>query len=136
VNWSEFETLPISFARLGLRTLFEDYRDTHGYRLGVDWQATPRLAVRGGTLYHTAAAPAQTVTPLLPEGERSEGTLGVGYQVSPRVRLDLAYQYIRQQDRRGRVVEPPVRGPAGAAVNSGLYTSKANLFGASVAIGF
>ncbi len=135
VNWSEFETLEIGFAKLGKRTQFEDYEDSHGFRLGVEYQASPRLAVRGGTLYHTAAAPAQTVTPLLPEGERSEGTLGVSYQLTPRLRVDAAYQYIQQQDRRGRIVDA-VRGPAGTAANSGLYTSTANLFGASLAFGF
>ena len=102
----------------------------------MDYQATPRLALRGGYLFHEAAAPAQTVTPLLPEGERTEFTAGLGLQLSNRVRLDVAYQRIRQQDRRGRVVEPPVRGPAGASVNSGLYAGTANLFGASFAFGF
>jgi long-chain fatty acid transport protein len=136
VNWSAFDELVINFANLGQRVQYEDYEDTRGYRIGVDWQATPRVSLRAGGLYHTAAAPAQTVTPLLPEGERAEGTVGLGYQLAPRLRVDVAYQYIRQQDRRGRVVEPPVRGPAGAAVNSGLYTGTANLFGASVAFGF
>ncbi len=135
VNWARFDVLTLSFQRLGRRTQFEDYKETHGYRLGVDWQATSRLAVRAGTLYHTAAAPPQTVTPLLPEGERHEGTLGIGYQLTPKLRVDLAYQRIEQQERRGRVVDAP-RGAAGAAANSGLYTSTANLFGASLAFGF
>lgn len=136
VNWSEFTTLEINFAKLGRRTLFEDYMDTHGYRVGVDWQVTPRAALRGGALYHTHAAPAQTVTPLLPEGARMEGTLGLGYQMNGRLRLDLAYQRIAQEDRRGRVRETTVRGPGGAAVNTGLFTGTANLFGASLAYGF
>ncbi len=135
VNWDRFEILTLSFSRLGQRTQFEDYNETHGYRLGFDWQATNRLSLRGGTLYHTAAAPPQTVTPLLPEGERHEGTLGLGYQLSSKLRLDLAYQRIEQQERRGRVADAP-RGAAGVAANSGLYTSTANLFGASLAFGF
>jgi long-chain fatty acid transport protein len=135
VNWDRFEVLTLGFQRLGVRTQFEDYKETHGYRIGFDWQATSRVAVRGGSLYHTAAAPAQTVTPLLPEGERHEGTFGIGYQLSPRLRVDLAYQRIEQQDRRGRVTDAP-RGPAGIAANTGLYTSTANLFGASLAFGF
>lgn len=136
INWSEFEALEISFARLGTRVNYEDYVDSRGYRLGVDWQASERLALRAGALYHSAAAPAQSVTPLLPEGKRTEGTAGIGYQLGARLRLDLAYQRVVQEDRAGRVTEPTVRGPAGTALNSGVYKATANLFGASVAFSF
>lgn len=136
VFWNAFEFLPLAFDSIPADTLYEDYESTNGYRVGVEYAASPKLTVRGGLLYHGAAAPEQTVTPLLPEGARAEGTLGASLQLARRVRLDLAYQYLRQQDRRGRVVEPAARGAAGAAVNSGLYTGTANLFGASLAFGF
>lgn len=134
-EWSRFETLVLDFGTLPDRTLYEDYRNTSAYRWGAEYQAG-RIALRGGYLYHEAAAPPQTVTPLLPEGERSEWTAGVGLPVGNRLRVDLAYQRIKQQDRRGRIVDPPARGPAGASVNSGLYSGTANLFGASLAWGF
>jgi long-chain fatty acid transport protein len=136
VNWKSFEVLPLDFSVIGQDTLYEDYQNTSGYRVGAEYVASPKVTLRGGLLFHTAAAPDQTVTPLLPEGERAEGTLGLGIRLSPRARLDLAYQYIRQQDRRGRVTDPPARGPAGASANTGVYTSTANLFGASLAFGF
>jgi long-chain fatty acid transport protein len=136
VVWSAFEFLALDLDSVGQDTLYEDYTNTSGFRVGAEYAATPTVMVRGGLLYHGAAAPDQTVTPLLPEGERMEGTLGVGLQLARRIRLDLAYQYLRQQDRRGRVVEPPLRGPIGTSFNTGLYTGKANLFGASLALGF
>jgi long-chain fatty acid transport protein len=76
------------------------------------------------------------VTPLLPEGNRLEGTVGVGIKLLPQLRLDLAYQYLDQQDRRGRVVDPPAGVAPTPAMNTGLYSFKANLFGASLALGF
>ncbi|MBI4542875.1 MAG: outer membrane protein transport protein, partial [Gemmatimonadetes bacterium] len=136
VGWDAFAELPLDFAELGPDTLYEDYEATSGWRAGFEYVRSPRVTVRGGMLYHGAAAPAQTVTPLLPEGARIEGTLGLGLKVSRIARLDLAYQYIRQQDRRGRVTEAPARGPEGAAANSGLYISTAKLFGASLAFAF
>jgi long-chain fatty acid transport protein len=136
VNWKSFDVLPLNFSVIGQDTVYEDYRNTSGYRVGAEYVASPKVTLRGGLLFHTAAAPDQTVTPLLPEGARAEGTLGLGIRLGPRARLDLAYQYIRQQDRRGRVTDPPARGPAGRSANNGLYTSKANLFGASLALGF
>jgi long-chain fatty acid transport protein len=133
--WKQFDSLVLDFATLPDRVLHEDYRNTNGFRFGAEFRGN-RVTFRGGYLFHSAAAPAQTVTPLLPEGERSEVTAGIGIPISPRIRLDLAYQFIQQGDRRGRVVEPTAPGAAGVSANSGLYTGTANLFGASFALGF
>ncbi len=136
VNWSRFGALNLTFANLGVRPLYEDYENTMGWRVGVDYEVSDAITIRGGMLRHDAAAPPQTVTPLLPEAERAEFTMGASIRLRPQLRLALAYQKIWQADRLGRVVEPAVRGPAGAAVNSGLYGGSGNLFGASLAWGF
>jgi len=133
VHWTKFRQVPLAFEFAGTRTLIEDYEDTFGYRFGAEYTMSPSLTLRAGGLYHQAAAPAQTVTPLLPEAERSEMTLGGSFKLKSNMRIDIAYQHIWQASRRGRVVEPTVRGPAGAAVNTGLYGGSANLFGASLA---
>jgi len=135
VNWSRFSKLVIGFENLGVRTLYEDYKNTSGWRIGAEYVVTPAITVRGGLLTHDGAAPDQTVTPLLPEGARAEQTIGIGLRLTANARLDLAYQHINQQDRRGRITDAP-RGTAGLAYNTGLYTGHANLFGASLAWGF
>jgi long-chain fatty acid transport protein len=135
VNWSEFGRVELDFANPATpdQTLRENYRDTSGVRLGVDWTASERWTLRGGYVYHEAAAPDETVTPLLPEGSRNEFTAGVGFQVSNKVRLDVAYQFVKQNDRRGRVRE---MGPSetAAEVNTGTYESRAHLFGATITL--
>jgi len=133
--WSAFEQLNLEFAQLGAQPQYEDYNNTVGVRVGAEYALSPRVSIRGGTLYHQAAAPAQTVTPLLPEAERAEGTVGLSFNVGRRGRVDLAYQHIWQADRRGRIVEA-VRGPAGVASNTGLYSATGDLFAASLAWGF
>lgn len=133
VNWRAFQVLPFDLDSAGSSTLHEDYRATSGWRGGIELAPTDKVTLRGGMLWHSAAAPAQTVTPLLPEGARIEGTAGLGLQLSPRLRLDVAYQYVRQQDRRGRVVDAPEGSVPTTALNSGLYKSTANLYGASLA---
>jgi long-chain fatty acid transport protein len=134
VHWDRFSKLNLSFANLGTRTLWEDYGNTNGYRFGAQFAVTPKVSIRGGMLKHDGAAPDNTVTPLLPEGARVEQTLGASFQISTNGRLEAAYQHINQQDRRGRVVDAPRFG--GAALNSGLYTGNANLFGVSLVWGF
>ncbi len=136
VNWGVFDVLGLDFDSAGSRTVREDYRATSGWRGAIEITPVRRLTVRGGMLTHDAAAPAQTVTPLLPEAARIEGTLGASYWVSPKMRLDVAYQYIRQQSRRGRVGEFPDGSPPTTALNTGLYTSTAKLYGASLAVWF
>jgi long-chain fatty acid transport protein len=110
-------------------TLYEGYEDTHGISIGVEHVASSKVTVRGGYLYHSAAAPPETVTPLLPEGARNEVTLGVGLALSKLVHADIAYQFIKQNDRRGRVHDITVG-------NSGLYTFSAHLIGATVVLTF
>ncbi len=138
MNWSVFEAITIDFANQLTpdRVIREDYEDTWGFRVGFDWAADDRWTLRGGYLYHQAAAPDQTVTPLLPESARNEFTGGVGLAVSPRFSIDVAYQYIRQDKRRGRVRDPlPGQLPT-TALNSGLYSFNANLVGATLTVHF
>ncbi len=129
IVWGWFQALVIDFAnpKTPDRTLNENFRDSHAVRLGVEFQQSPKTAIRAGYLYHTAGAPVQTVTPLLPEGPRNEFTVGIGTQISGGLHLDAAYQYIKQQDRRGR---------AGTTFNNGLYTFGAHLFGAGLSYTF
>ena len=73
------------------------------------------------------------MTPILPEGQRIEGTVGAGIRLTPALRLDLAYQYLYQGDRRGRMIEVAAPTPAN---NHGIFAFTANLFGASLALAF
>ncbi len=131
VQWRWFEQLELDFANPAAPdlTLREDYGNTHAFRFGAQWVRSEKLTLRGGYLYHTAAAPPQTVTPLLPEGARNEWTLGLGWRLTPKLQADLGYQYIRQNDRRGRVHDESVG-------NTGLYTFQAQLFGFGLAYSF
>ena len=134
VNWKRFSKLPIAFQNLGVRTLWEDYKSTNGWRLGAQYDVTSQFSLRGGVLRHDAAAPDNTVTPLLPEGARVEQTIGASFHLNPRATIEAAYQHINQQDRRGRIVDAARN--TGSTLNSGLYTGTANLFGVSLVWGF
>lgn len=129
VVWGWLKTITIDFsnARTPDRVLPEGFKDSHAFRLGVEYQRSETTTCRAGYLYHTPAAPAQTVTPLLPEGARHEFTLGLGTDLAHGIRLDAAYQLVFQQDRRGR---------AGTAYNNGLYAFGAHLLGAGLSYTF
>ena len=130
VVWGWFNNIDITFANPGTPplALHPSNKDTHGFRFGTEYQYSTKVQLRGGYLYHTGASPTQFVTPLLPEGARNEVTIGAGIALNPHWHADLAYQYIKQNDRRGTVNL--------AVGNTGLYQFSAHLFAAGVAITF
>jgi long-chain fatty acid transport protein len=129
VHWQVFDTLTLTFSNAATptRRVIENYRNTSGVRLGAELKQSDKLTLRGGWIYHQAAAPPETVTPLLPEGTRNEFAGGIGFHLMTNLRADLAYQYIAQQDRRGRVREAPPGQAPSTALNSGLYSFHAHL---------
>lgn len=133
-RWSSFDTIPLDFERLGERSRVENYKDTHAIRLGGEVQVDPRLTLRAGYLFNTAAAPDEAVTPLLPEAERHHATLGLGLQLTDLTEINVSYQRLLQADRRGRVRGPMPSQPPTAALNNGLYEFGANLFGATLTL--
>lgn len=133
--WSAFDTLPLNFSLLGQRDLVESYRNSTSWRLGGEYKVGQKSTARLGVLAHNAAAPPQTVTPLLPEGPRTEFTAGFGMHLSEKFRFDVAYQYIDQADRQGRSGDGGMAAPT-TAVNDGLYTFDANLLGITLIYAF
>ncbi len=130
VVWGWFSTILIDFENPLTPdiTLHPNSKDTHGFRFGTEYQYSPKLQLRGGYLHHTAASPPEFVTPLLPEAARNEFTLGAGVDLAPKLHVDLGYQYIRQNDRRGLVHT--------SGGNSGLYQFSAHLFGIGASFTF
>ena len=130
VVWGWFNEVDINFVNAGTPdlALHPSSKDTHGFRFGTEYQYNSKVQLRGGYLHHGQASPPQFVTPLLPEAARNEFTLGAGIALTSHVHADLAYQYIRQNDRRGTINF--------AAGNTGLYKFSAHLFGAGVALTF
>jgi long-chain fatty acid transport protein len=134
-NWSLFDQVVIQNQFAPPTTLVESYKDTHGIRLGADYAHARGVAIRAGFDTHTAAAPDQSVTPLIPDAPRREYTAGVTVPLFGHARMDVAYLFVDQQDRRGRTTDGGLAAPT-AAVNNGTYQYHANLLSASVVLGF
>ena len=135
VHWSMFNALAINQSIAGLNTIVENYGNTSGVRFGIDYAVNPLTAFRAGVDIHGAAAPPETVTPNLPEGSRSEFTVGFGRKLG-RARVDAYYMYLHQPDRAGRTVGPASGVAPTTALNNGTYTFMANLFGVTFGVGF
>ena len=114
------------------RLLFEDYNNTSSIRVGVDHRFTNGAALRGGFAAAAAAAPDVTVTPLLPEQDRTYWTIGGGYPITSRFTVDGAFMKIFTPGRRGRLDERTARTQTAEQLNVGSYTLRANIFSLSL----
>jgi long-chain fatty acid transport protein len=137
-RWGKrFSVLNINFANPVLnRVLYENYQNTNGFRFAAEWVKDAKWTFRGGWLNHEGAAPDETVTPLLPEGTRNEFTGGFTVKLSPGFSADVAYQYVKQNDRRGRTREPIFNQVPTTLLNNGVYDFHAHLFGVSLSYAF
>jgi long-chain fatty acid transport protein len=134
-GWKSFKTLPVQFqgpAAASSRELLENYNNTSSFRFGAEHRFTGGSAVRAGFAAAASAAPDVTVTPLLPEMDRSYGTIGGSYPLTRSLSLDGAFAHIFTPGRRGRIDERTSPSQTAEQLNSGAYTLRANIVSLSL----
>ncbi len=130
VGWKSFKQLPVNFKGTApSRVLQEDYNNTSSLRLGIERRMTNGAALRGGFAAAASAAPAETVTPLLPEMDRQLGMIGGYLPLGGGLGVDATYAHIFTGGSRGRVDERPanITATQALALSSGAYTLNANI---------
>jgi len=128
-QWSRFDRFPVDFQGAGQDTeLVLNYQNAETWRIGADFGVTDALSLRAGYIYNTAATPEGSVSPFLPEGERNYYTAGLGFRLPMGLQLDAYYQFIDQEERRGRV-RAALPGQDPVALNVGTYTLDAHIVG-------
>lgn len=140
VGWDAFQTLPLTFngpaGLAGLdRNLLENYGNSWAVRLGAEHvfgDSATGITGRAGFSYATTPAPPETVTPLLPDMNRYNGSVGVGIPLGRMLALDAAYLHVFTQGRRGRIVERTSESETAAELNSGFYDLAADVFSLSL----
>ncbi|MCU0647681.1 MAG: outer membrane protein transport protein [Gemmatimonadaceae bacterium] len=131
-GWQAFETLPLDFANAATpdRELIEDYAASWSVRGGAERRYSNGWIVRGGLSWTQSPAPDATVTPLLPDMDRRNYSVGLGIPLSglgTRWRLDASYLFVDTDGRRGRVVERMARTETADQLNGGVYTLRAHI---------
>jgi long-chain fatty acid transport protein len=132
-GWRRFRELPVTFDTVSLqRSLIEDYNNTSSIRLGAERAFTNGAALRLGFTGVASAAPDETVTPLLPEQDRTYATIGGEYPFMGKFAVQAAYVRVMSGGKRGRLDERPDRTSTAAQINTGLYDLSANVFSISL----
>jgi long-chain fatty acid transport protein len=134
IGYESFKELPIDFSNPATpdRTLIEDYNNSSSIRLGAEYTFTNKTHVRGGFSGVTRAAPDETVTPLLPEQDRANYSLGATVPVGQHWSVEGGYVLVATPGRRGRLDERTSRTQTAAQLNEGKYSLGANIFALSL----
>jgi len=119
VGWSSYKELALTFKKdNSVEVSPKNYADTYILRVGGEYTAGD-WQLRAGYLYDHSPAPTAYVEPLLPDANRNEVSVGLGYNLTKNVSVDLAYMFIKFDQRKA----------VGTAINfDGTYNSTANLF--------
>jgi long-chain fatty acid transport protein len=119
IGWSSYKELALSFKKdNSVEVSPKNYVDTYMLRLGVEYTMGD-CQLRAGYIYDHTPAPTKYVEPLLPDASRNDFCVGLGYKLSKNLSVDLAYMYVKFDQRKA----------VGTAINfDGTYNSTANLF--------
>jgi long-chain fatty acid transport protein len=122
VLWSTYDRVLLDFQTAPDRAIVPNGRDTFTLRWGADWtlpQSCPGLHLRGGLIYDRSAIPSTNLGPGLPDGNRIDVGLGVGYGIG-HFRGDLGYLLVKFL---------PADSTTGQEGPIGTYTTVAHLIG-------
>jgi len=119
----------------GPSTLVKNWEDGYLIRFGGEYRME-KLALRAGLIYDKTPQPDAVVEPMLPDANRIEVTLGVGYEFSKNVAVHATYQLISFSDRDGKISSKVASTAVPPTVISGTYSNSANLFGVNLGFNF
>ncbi|MEP6990855.1 MAG: outer membrane protein transport protein, partial [bacterium] len=145
IDYKSFKTLDVNFEGpandAGLsHTLLENYKSSSSVRLGAEHAFAAGFRGRVGFDWIGSPAPDVTVTPLLPDMNRRNYTLGIGLPIGASYTLDAGFLHVDTGGRRGRIVARSVGTPqetqTAAELNTGFYTLNANVISVSLKVNF
>jgi len=128
VGWSSYDKLEVTFTETGyVSTSIRDYTDAWIIRLGGEYHMSDVFDLRGGLLYDSNPVKDELVEPSLPDADRIGFNIGLGYKITENISVDLAYMFLRFEERT--VTNSEVDYTGGAAGFNGTYNSSAHLLG-------
>ncbi|CAJ1836463.1 OmpP1/FadL family transporter [Aeromonas sp. 82P] len=94
-NWSKFVQLEAELDHQGsMHIKDEHWEDSWRYAIGMTYQVTPKWQLRSGVAYDASPVPADRRTISIPDADRLWYSLGMGYQFTPNLTVDLGLTLI------------------------------------------
>ena len=92
-NWSVFDQLILEFESLPTVVIPEEYENSIQFRLGVHYDFAMNWQLRAGYIYDQTPQPIQSVSPLLPDNDRHNLSIGLGYTLN-KWQFDAGYMNV------------------------------------------
>jgi long-chain fatty acid transport protein len=103
VFWSAYKELKFDYEKPVNRALSttspRKYRDSYIMRIGGEYMASPKLAIRAGYYYDQTPVPDGYMTPETPDANRNGFTCGFGYKFSENFSADASFLFIEGEER-------------------------------------
>ncbi len=134
-GWSTFEKLAMDFSTDSLdNEIHFAYEDSWQVRFGLNYEAVPgELNLMAGYVYDTTPQPTASVSPLLPDSDRKDYSLGVQYFKNS-WEFSACYMFVKADERsnieNGQPANPDPSYPVGT------YKNLANIWGVGVGYHF
>lgn len=96
-NWKPYDTITIHYsqptANLKDTKLDRLYKRAYSYRVGAQYAFNDKVIGRVGLSYNKSPIPNDLVNPDVPDANRFNPSIGLGYKVSEKFQLDAAFLY-------------------------------------------
>jgi len=129
IGWSSFDKLEMIFENYNnyANTIEKNYKDTWIFRFGAEYKLSEYLTLSGGFFRDLNPVPDETLDPMLPDSDRWGINLGVSYQVTKMLSVDLTYVFLPFDERTTNVQKDHF---------NGTYNITTNLFGFNINFNF
>lgn len=138
VFWSSYDSLNIDFDKPEIEDSKTPrlYDDSYFIRFGLEYLLNERLALRGGLYFDKNPIKDEYLDATIPDADRLGFNIGFGYDLSNKITLDLAYLFIRMEERTINNSKISYSGDEGFIPFNGTYNSTANLISLSLSYKF
>lgn len=97
-KWDVFDELILDFETLPAVVIPEGYENSIQFRLGLHYDFAENWQLRGGYIYDQTPQPIESVSPLLPDNDRHNLSLGLGYSLN-KWQFDAGYMMVDFSER-------------------------------------
>ena len=114
-NWSKFKGIAVTSAT-GTTNKELDYRDSYSVSVGGEYDVSPALTLRAGTMFDRTPTNPQYLTTRVPDGDRVWLTGGATWNMSEMMALNLSYAHTFVE--KANIIRPDSYFPAPATVTA------------------
>jgi long-chain fatty acid transport protein len=138
VQWGAYKSLDLNYnvppIPAGTSSQPQNWSDQVAVRVGGEYKYSPEITLRGGLIMDLTPQPFYTTTPMLPDADRTDISLGGSYKIDANWHVDAAYMLVLFADKKVNAMHG-VPNP-NLYLGPGTYSSTAHVLSVNVGYTF